>query len=127
MNELANNPQSLTTFFVAISVAIPVLVFLGRYFWKATHAEVKASILEDLQERDKEFKEMVHDQMQLIKDMVNAVKESIQVIKEDGAQRKIEFDTTMKTLDLHIDELKHVNHRLETHDIEIGNLKSRIK
>lgn len=127
MSELANNPQSLTTFFVAISMAIPVLVFLGRYFWKATHAEVKASILEDLQERDKEFKQMVHDQMQLIKDMVNAVKESVQVVKDDGAQRKIEFDAQMKALDLHIEHLAHVNHRLEAHDIEIGNLKERIK
>lgn len=79
--------------------------------------------------KDKLFEKMIHTVEKSIDAMeksINAVEESVKVIKEDGAQRKIEFDTSMKALDLHIEELKHVNYRLETHDIEIDGIKKLI-
>lgn len=116
MNDLVNNPYKVWQLIVVVSAATPIIFLFVKWFWSVTQKEVKTAIISDLKEDNEVFKKLMQEQMQVVKDTVF-------IMKKDNELNHKHSEKMINVMMLHIDELTHLNSKVENHEERIYKIE----
>lgn len=100
MKELTDNPEKIWTLLMVISTAIPIVIFVIRWFFKVVKSDVEKNIMSEFKQNNEDFKAFIRESQKLTSDQMKFLERSMENFRDDTQE-------LFRLMNLHIDEVGH--------------------